>query len=689
MQFKEFMEKYNLKLNDKQIKAVKETEGPVLLLAVPGSGKTTVLVSRLAYMIYCRGISPRNILTLTYTVASAVDMKRRFISLFGDEVSDAIEFRTINSVCYQIIKHYGRMIGRPSFELESDEKVLSKLLADIFLNVQHVFASESDLQNIRRDISYIKNMELNVDEIRELEQDRDYQLSDIYDAYQETLKKNRLMDYDDQMVYAKTLLTKSPELLQYFQAVYQYICVDEAQDTSKIQHEIIAMLAGDRDNLFMVGDEDQSIYGFRAAYPDAIMQFEKNHKNAKVLMMETNYRSDAGIVKIADRFIQKNMYRYEKHMHAVRPESRSVNVIKAKSSKAQDEYIKRIAKDCNVSTACLYRNNECALPIIDLLEREGVDYRIRNAELSFFSHKIINDIRDIAYFSRNRKDEETYMRIYYKIWPFLNKEKAMKACVMARKNDMDILDAVIEYAELKDSLIERCIDVKSCMRDIPYASAHTALVQIENMMGYSRYLTRAKINDSKLGILKRLALNEENLESLMNRLDDLKEIISSKDNDRSCMFTLSTIHSSKGLEYTRVYLIDVYDGILPEKLPDSLSDKDYQEERRLFYVGMTRAKDELYLIKTDKTSSFIEEVQTGKQSLPRKPDTSFGKDYSYTSGPEITDHGLKKGTHVIHSKLGEGIVLFVSGKNVKVRFTSDTKVFDIDTVIKNGILRVE
>ena len=296
-------------LNPQQSEAVKTVNGPVLLLAVPGSGKTTVLVLRLGYMITNCGIDPENILTVTYTVAATRDMARRFAGFFGEELASRLEFRTINGICAKIIGYYSRVLGKKAFELVTDEKKTAGILTQIYQQVEQTWPTEADLRNVRTLITYIKNQMLTEKEIRELGsgkgsplRDADCQINigQIYERYNRWLREQHLMDYDDQMVYALTILRKVPQVLAHFQDLYRYICVDEAQDTSKIQHAIIALLASRYDNLFMVGDEDQSIYGFRAAYPEALLNFEKEHRGAKILLMEQNYRSGSGIVGGSD-----------------------------------------------------------------------------------------------------------------------------------------------------------------------------------------------------------------------------------------------------------------------------------------------------------------------------------------------------------------------------------------------------
>lgn len=287
-------------------------------LLCPGSGKTTVLVTRLGYMIYCRNIHPESILTVTYTVAATKDMSKRFADRFGEEMAEKLEFRTINGICARIIQYYGRKIGKTPFELVKEEKNTTGMLVKICQEHGMGYPTESDLKNVRTMITYIKNMMLNDKEIQKLEEESDIRIRGIYQAYCSQMREKKWMDYDDQMLYAYKMLRMDSRLLEHFQNLYPYICVDEAQDTSKIQHAIIALLAAKSENLFMVGDEDQSIYGFRAAYPEALLDFEKDHPGARVLLMEENFRSNAKTVSAADKFIQKNTLRHEKHMKAAR-----------------------------------------------------------------------------------------------------------------------------------------------------------------------------------------------------------------------------------------------------------------------------------------------------------------------------------------------------------------------------------
>ena len=243
MDWNEFVNTFPIQLNQQQQEAVQSTEGAVLLLAVPGSGKTTVLVTRLGYMIYCRNIHPESILTVTYTVVATKDMSKRFADRFGEEMAEKLEFRTINGICAKIIQYYGRKIGKTPFELVKEEKNTTGMLVKICQEHGMGYPTESDLKNVRTMITYIKNMLLNDKEIQKLEEESDIRIRGIYQAYCSQMREKKWMDYDDQMLYAYKMLRMDSRLLEHFQNLYPYICVDEAQDTSKIQHAIIALLA--------------------------------------------------------------------------------------------------------------------------------------------------------------------------------------------------------------------------------------------------------------------------------------------------------------------------------------------------------------------------------------------------------------------------------------------------------------
>ena len=743
MEWKEFETTFSVKLNQQQKEAVQSTKGPVLLLAVPGSGKTTVLVTRLGYMIYCKNIPPERILTVTYTVAATKDMSERFAVRFGEDMAKRLEFRTINGICARIIQYYGRRIGKTPFELVKDEKATTGMLIRICQDHGMGYPTESDLKNVRTLITYIKNMMLNEEELQKLEEESDIRIAGIYREYCRQMREQKLMDYDDQMLYAYNMLRKDPGVLAYFQNRYPYICVDEAQDTSKIQHAIIALLAAGTGNLFMVGDEDQSIYGFRAAYPEALLSFEKKHPGAKVLLMEENFRSNAKIVEAADKFIQKNTLRHEKHMRAAREAGADIREISLKSRKAQYVYLMKAAQECTTGmagmsgseehrgradasvteTAVLYRDNECAIPLIDLLERKNIPYRMRNADLSFFTHRTVLDVQNIIRFAMDPKDTELFMQIYYRLKLFFNKKDALRYAQISQEKDMEVLDAALKYGNLEKYQEDNIRNLKRQMVRILNMPGDEAVNQILTYMGYQDYLKKMGMNVNKLETVKLIGSRVESPEKLLERLEELRTIIQEKVSDKDCPFILSTMHASKGLEYDTVYLLDVMDGILPEKVlanPRTASKEEletYEEERRLFYVGVTRAKNQLNVFMTNKPSKFCSEL-LGKRNLRENQQKEYAGikkwgDYSPAGTYGIkgngmyhgygTGHGSQKqpgksyqeladalgeGVIVKHKKFGEGVVVDMEGEHIRIQFGDNVKNMDLKVLARLGMLEI-
>lgn len=608
----EFDRKYTSQLNPQQLAAVHAVGGAVLLLAVPGSGKTTVLVTRLGYMLCCCGISPDAILTMTYTKAATREMQKRFVRLFGQDCPQVPEIRTINGVSSKIIDFYARTHGSGStFTVVENEGELAKIVSDLYRELSGEFATQSVIKELRKGIAYVKNMMLGKEDLGELDTGFD-QFPELYAQYNLALRQRRWMDYDDQMIYAKTILENYPDILAHFQDAFPYICVDEAQDTSKIQHAIIQLLARKTGNLFMVGDEDQSIYGFRAAYPDALMQFEQTYPKARVLLMEENYRSTPEILHLANGFIRKNTDRRPKTVRPTRVSGANVHLISAADRTAQYAWLLDMAAHCDGQTAVLYRNNDSALPLIDLMERQGLLYRCRQMDDTFFTHRIVTDLLDIIAFANDRRNTEVFLRIYYKIGCGITKKAAEYACEACQRSGKTVLEELLTFSPLSQYARDSAAGLMDLLPQLLEETAARGLKRIWTELRYKDYVEQQQLDTNKFEILTLLAEREADLNTLVARLDYLRLLVAAPPDPSSEGLILSTVHYSKGLEYETVYLLDVLDGILPAvtepKGPEE--ERRYQEERRLFYVAMTRAKDHLYLFSClDRSSAFIRELR--------------------------------------------------------------------------------
>ncbi len=626
MSINEFMDKYKLNLNNQQKEAVENINGKILLLAVPGSGKTTVIVSRIGYMIYCKNISPENILTLTYSVSATKDMKRKYSNIFGE--NNKLQFRTINSFCVSVIREFERNTGRKAFELfRNNEEILSHL----YIKLKKDFPNETVIKDINSQITYANNMLLSDEQIKQIKNDN-IDFYKIYKEYENYKIKNKIMDFDDQLKYAYSILKNYKNIKEKFMNRFTYINVDEAQDTSKIQHEIIKLLVNK--NIFMVGDEDQSIYKFRAAYPKALLDFEKVYKNSKVLYMETNYRSTPEILQIANNFIKQNVNRKDKNIIPYRKSGQTVKITEIENYEDQYNYLLNILKDSNEQTAILYRNNESAIPLIDIFMKNNVNFKIKEGETLFFNHKLVKDIKNFIKFYFEPNNIKIFEEIYYKINCGISKNIINKLKIKLNRinNNANILDVLTTIDEVLFWQIRKINDIKLKMSFWKNKNTYEIINSILKDLEYEEFIKRKKEEKNvylqKINILLSIAKQNPDLKKFLLRLDELEEKIKEGNNEETNII-LSTIHSSKGLEYDNVILIDVIQGILPciDK-PDSKNLEkldEYEEEVRLFYVGITRAKNVLKIFKYVKqfgnyveSSDFINEILNNNKKEENK-----------------------------------------------------------------------
>lgn len=696
MDFSQFKTQYSISLDTQQEAAVQTVDGPVLLLAVPGSGKTTVLVTRLGYMRYVRGISPERILTMTYTVAAARDMQARYAAFFGAEEAQRLEFRTINGVCSRIIRYYERTMGRTAFRLLEDGAQKSALISELYRTQSKEFATESTVKSLQTALTYAKNQMLKGEALSAVEVEG-VDFAAFFAAYDKALRERQLMDYDDQMVYALRILRQYPEILRAVQARYQYFCVDEAQDTSKIQHTIIRLLAGQSGNLFMVGDEDQSIYGFRAAYPQALTEFDTVYPHAKVLYMEQNYRSTRQIVAAADRFIQKNHNRRPKHMKATQGSGPAVHECSVYDRQKQYAYLCKLVENCTVETAVLYRDNDSALPLIDRMDRAGIPYRCRQVESLFFTNRVVRDITDIIRFAQNPNDGELFLSLYYKLGAGISKVVAQVAADRAEAEGETILGCIAVSSAASPWTQKQCRTLQTHLNNLLRERADKAVYRIVHFMGYGDYLKDRGGDLSKADILEALGTQEPTPERLLDRLEELREVVLRGGTNADCPFVLSTIHSSKGLEYERVILMDVADGLLPKVLPGLDAEQEeidaYEEERRLFYVGLTRAKRELSIMtfrKVGLESTFAREIfpLKGDQTQPAAVKKSVVRQEPDAARIAAIAKDYIPGVRLVHKAFGPGTLVSRSGDIGVIAFDSgETKKIAVPVALRVGQLR--
>ncbi len=712
--------KYNIDLNEEQKNATSHINGPALILAGPGSGKTTVITARVAYLIKAAGIKPQNILTLTFNKAAQLEMEKRFNRLYGSDITERVHFSTLHSFCNRIVRDYERMKGRRLHRIEGNDQEINKhqLLKDIYQSINNSKINDDELETLINEIGLVKNSLIKDFDGLTLTTKRFQQ---IYKAYEEYKKSNLLIDFDDMLTYAYSILSKYTELLEHYRSNYSYIQVDEGQDLSKIQFEIIRLLSEKHRNLFIVADDDQSIYGFRGAHPRFILDFEKQFLGCSIFRLENNYRSTEDIVSLSSRFIKNNKNRYDKNHVTLNEKLTEPEIIKALDQRDQLQFILdkltsySQLSDLEQSTqikpqtrikgrkkqiAILYRNNLSSVLTADILNRNGIPFRLRQNRLFFFKHWLVQEVSAFLLFALDPMDVEAFSKIYYRMNRYIS--KAMLECAMTGNAGKPVIDRIMAGVELKPFQIEGLQQLKLEFSNLAKKPPFNALEYIKNNF---KYLESVKEYCSLVGmsyeyisrlfeILQGIALNCQTIVEYLDRLSELYKLFegsSNWDNNEGILeITLSTIHSSKGLEYDCVFMIDLINSELPgekaiEKAAEAKDLSLLEEERRLYYVGMTRARQSLFMI--------YPTAANGGRLSP----SLFLKELAVLLKKKLTD-GFAEGVIVRHAKFGRGVVisqyspddLKPPGELIEIKFFNGiVRKLDLMICLENRLLEFE
>lgn len=634
---------------------------------MPGSGKTTVLVARVAAQIFS-GIPTGKILNLTFSRESARDMGERFRKLFPEMKTP--RFSTIHSLCYSVLSSYAAQNGRivPTLTGSDGAPTSSQLLREALGRMQRDenagFIDDEDIADALAAIGLCKNRMLSRKEMGDISCAISG-LAELYGAYEAVKSEKGLMDYDDILLYALTFLRKLPDILARFRSRYSHINVDEAQDISKVQLEIIRLLAPTGKNLFMVGDEDQSIYGFRGAFPEGILSFEKLFPGASVCRMEDNFRSRPEILTLCDQFIRLNPERYEKSIRPAResnPDFSARTVIPFQPS-SPDRAMERVLQSVEAlgpgeNLGILYRNNLSAFPVADLLQLAGVPFTV-TASPAKLNQYHIRSVMDIMMLAENPTDRSRLAAIGK-----LDIEDSV------RKQLTSLPDGQDYPALLSRSDGEKSRKLGQILRQIKGLSPVDALSLICRELKTGRfYLAKLLGKDDPAAVLRSCIFRQfvrrtRTIPELEKRIADLEEYLKNPPRPENAHVHLSTIHSSKGLEYDHLILLDCCDGILPARessdTPPKQARKAMNEEVRLFYVAATRARETLTLFYPAASDSTLLPSRFLSAFLypPEKEEENADK----------VQNGFSIGEKIIHRQFGEGRVTSVNGDIMTISF---------------------
>ena len=683
------------KLNEQQIEAVKHIDGPCLVIAGAGSGKTKVLTTRIAYLLE-QGISDTNILAITFTNKAAKEMRERLNVLVPN---NRVFVGTFHSFGLKIIRENLDALGmEKNFTILDSDDVLSlikKIMKDKGMDIK-----ETSPYFVRNKISFIKNENLSDVEIdKYFNTPPEVKVIEIYHEYVKVLKKNNSVDFDDLLVLPVELFKKNSDILDHYQEHYQYLLIDEYQDTNEVQYKLSRMLAGKYKNIFVVGDPSQSIYGFRGANFRNILDFEKNFKGTKVVKLEQNYRSTKNILDAANSVIKNNKERKDLDLYSTLGDGVKVKYMRSYDEKHEialivDEIKKLLQEGYTYQDiAIFYRTNAQSRNVEEVLLKHSFPYKVVGSYY-FYNRKEIKDLLCYLRLINNTNDDVSLRRVINTPKRKIGNKSVDDLDRRAQMQGISMFDAIdsgkeLEFKELilelqRDALnlsltelIDDVLDKSGLKKELEQEHSLDSELRLENLMEFKSITASFEARTGSV-----------NLNDFLEEVSLIADISEHQDDDN--VITLMTLHSAKGLEFPVVFIIGMEEGIFPHQNAFFEGDSGIEEERRLCYVGFTRAKERLYLTNSKKRmlygktttnapSRFINEINKDvmeTMSSSVKEEKVLDKNELYSS--EEVEY--QKGDIVMHTIYGKGVVIDVDEKFVSVAFAKN---FGIRKLMKN------
>ena len=583
--------------NEAQTKAICHKNGPAMVLAGPGSGKTLVITRRVEYLIKKYGVRPEQILVITFTKAAAKEMRERFARITKED-RFPVTFGTFHGIYYGILKWAYRMNASNIFSEEEKMMLLREVIAGMELEIED---EKEFLQGIASEIGQIKNNRLSLEEY-ESSNCSDQMFCQIYEEYERRRKLLKKIDFDDMLVLCYELFQKRPDILQMWQKKFQYILIDEFQDINQVQYDVIRMLALPENNLFIVGDDDQSIYRFRGARPEIMLGFSKDYPNAKSIILDVNYRSTKAVVSAARRVIERNKNRYQKEIITVNEQGDNVHIQEVRHPVEESHYVReQIAKAVAAGTepsqiAVLYRTNTEPRALVETFMEYHIPFQMKEHLPNLYEHFIGRDFQSYMRMALGGRDRGDFLMIMNRPNRYIGRDSVDRGEIS--------FENLRKYYMEKDWMVDRIdqleVDLKVISRMTPYA----AIQYIRKSVGYDLFLNEYAIKRKmKLEDLQELIREmeerakefktiEEWFAHIEKYTEELRLQAVTRTENRNAV-SLMTFHAAKGLEYDTVFIIGANEDVTPYKkaeLPEEM-----EEERRMFYVAMTRAKKHLMI----------------------------------------------------------------------------------------------
>ena len=661
--------------NREQEEAITHKGGPLMVLAGPGSGKTLVITYRVKWLIENAGVYPSNILVITFTRAAAEEMKKRFFMFDGME-NAPVTFGTFHSIFFMILRYAYRYTAANIIREDVKRRYIKEMTENMELEIED---ENEFLSGIINEISYVKGEMMSLSYYHS-NNCSDELFAQIYEGYEKRLREENLIDFDDMLVFCYELLREREDIRTLWQNKFQHILIDEFQDINKVQYEIVRMLAGKGDHLFIVGDDDQSIYRFRGARPEIMLGFEKDYPEAKKVILNTNYRCSEEIVESAEHLISHNTKRFPKNMQAARG---SKVPITFRNLKDAGEECTDILKGIRFyykkgipleDMAVIFRTNTQPRLLVGRLMEYNIPFQMRDVIPNIFDHWIARNILTYIKLAMGNRDRKLFLQI-------MNRPKRYISRSMITEPQVD-LKKLKQQTFGKKWLYEKIDKLEMDLYLLRKMEPYAAIQYIRNGIGYEDYM-------NEYAQFRRM--NPDDLEEVLNQIqesakeyhsfeewftyiesygEELRKQMEAGRQQKSGV-TLTTMHSSKGLEYEVVFVMDINEGVTPHK--KAVKEADLEEERRLFYVAVTRAKTYLFLYS-------VKELYQKDAQISR-----------YIGELRYDKKEFKKGKRVIHKNIGKGTVLEIKEHKNKIKFDNSKKprLFSIKYLMEQGLLELE
>lgn len=584
-----------MQISEAQSRAIAHQTGPAMVLAGPGSGKTLVITNRTRYLIESCGVKPGEILVITFTKAAAAEMRERFSRMSN---ARGVTFGTFHAVFFGILKHAYHYTAANI--LREDQKY--HILQELVHETKVVMEDEKEfLSDLISEISMVKNERIDLNHYySRLCPEETFRT--IFRRYEEIHKNQGLLDFDDMLVYSYELLKARPDILSGWQKRFRYILVDEFQDINALQYEIVRMLAMPENNLFIVGDDDQSIYRFRGAKPEIMLNFPKDYPDAAVIELDCNFRSTPAILHGALDVISENQHRFPKKLRAMRSGGQAIDLRELQDQDHESLYLvkcirKSLEQGLELSDiAILFRTNQGARPFAERLLEFNLPFVMRDALPNIYEHWIAGDIFAYLHLARERLDRREFLRVMNRPKRYFSRDSIDSSVVS--------FETLRTYYEEKEWMQDRIDRMETDLRVIRSLKPYAAVNYIRFGIGYEDFLKeyaayrKLKAEDliDLLNEIQEGAKPFQTVDEWLTHIEEYKKTLEEKGHQTESendAVTLATLHSSKGLEFREVFLVDINEGMIPHK--KASLEADLEEERRLFYVGMTRAKEKLHL----------------------------------------------------------------------------------------------